>query len=233
MSVLPKDFYMYYEELEESGAEILDASDSKTLYLEIPLLYKKSGVEVFAGDMTPKSVIIFTYHGNMFAMFKSTFSNILFKYGKWYIKPCIKENDVYVCQKSENFMIKNINDIKSFIKNTKNKLVESFQKKDTYFLMFENYISLEKENSLKNFLITFINEKFYISDNTILSFIKMLKKLDPTLLHDTTKWGRSKNSRSIIIRSSNLTQLQIKDLIKKFIDKYDWLTMDVVVTKYF
>ena len=89
----------------------------------------------------------------------------------------------------------------------------------------------ESEN-LKNFQISFVNEKFYISDNTIWAFLKRLKKLDPNLIHDPSKWGKMKNARLIMVRSSVLDQQKIKALMAEFVKNYDWLEMHVVVTKY-
>jgi hypothetical protein len=96
----------------------------------------------------------------------------------------------------------------------------------------QRYSLYESESILKNFQITFINEKFYISDNTIHAFIKRLKKLDPDLIHDTSKWGKMKDARLIMVRSAVLDQKSIKNLISEFIKNYDWLKMDVVVKKY-
>jgi len=91
----------------------------------------------------------------------------------------------------------------------------------------------ETPNALKNFQITFVNEKFYISDNTIKAFIKRLQKLDPDLIHDPSKWGKLKDARLIMVRSSVLDQAQIRGLMAEFIKNYDWLKMNVVVTRYY
>jgi len=97
---------------------------------------------------------------------------------------------------------------------------------------FFNIPPVNEDNGLKNYLITFINEKFYISDNTIKAFITQLRKLDADLIHDPKNNGKGKNSRGIMVRSSTLTQPDIKALFPEFIKKYDWLKMDVVSTKY-
>lgn len=89
------------------------------------------------------------------------------------------------------------------------------------------------EDTLKNFLISFINDKFYISDNTLNAFITQLRKIDPDLIHDPKHNGKGKDHKAIIVRSGKLTHEDITGLIKTFIQKYDWLKMNVVVTKYF
>jgi len=91
---------------------------------------------------------------------------------------------------------------------------------------------MEGEIPLKNYLITFINDKFYISDNTIKAFLDRLVKLDPHMTHDPRSDGKGKNSRGIVIRSAALSQPDIKDLFPEFTKKYDWLKMEVVATKY-
>lgn len=92
--------------------------------------------------------------------------------------------------------------------------------------------SVETMEKLQNFLITFTNHKFYVSDNTIKAFIDRVKQLDPGLIHDPRGDGKGKDYRGIMIRSSLLTQPDIKGLFQEFTKKYDWLKMDVVVTKY-
>lgn len=91
---------------------------------------------------------------------------------------------------------------------------------------------MEEQQLLKNFLITFVNEKFFISNNTVKAFVERLRKLDPDLIHDPKHDGKGKNSRGIMVRSSALTHEQIKSLIDEFVKNYDWLKMTVVITRY-
>jgi hypothetical protein len=90
----------------------------------------------------------------------------------------------------------------------------------------------ETPNPLKNFQITFVNEKFYISDNTIKAFIKRLQKLDPDI-QIRPEWGKLKNARVIMTRSAVLDQAGIRALMREFEKNYDWLQMNVVVTRYY
>jgi hypothetical protein len=92
---------------------------------------------------------------------------------------------------------------------------------------------LNQTNPMKNYTITFTNDKFFISDNTLASFINRLKKIDPELKHDPKLNGSGKNHRLVYIKSSVITHEQIRNLIKQFVENYDYLTMSVVGTKSF
>jgi hypothetical protein len=169
MSVLPKDFNTYYDAVLENGAEILASSNSDTVYLDVPM---GTSYAFKSGSMTPKSVIIFKCHGNMFALFRSTLTNVFFKSDKWYIKPCSVDSNsgrptIYVCKKVENFIVKNVSDIKKFINNNaKLKLIESSLFR---FKMFESidedYLDISK---LKNIDLLEYGEgyKFYRAVDT-------------------------------------------------------------------
>jgi len=91
---------------------------------------------------------------------------------------------------------------------------------------------LEKINEeiIKKFEITFTNtRKFYISAQTITSFINKLRKLDPLIEYNPKEDGTLENSKIIHIKSSLLSVKQINELIKEFTVKYDWLVIAVVV----
>lgn len=90
----------------------------------------------------------------------------------------------------------------------------------------------EEESSAKNFLISFTNEKFHISSNTLTSFVNKLRVIDPELKHDPKSVGNVKDGKGLVVRSSVLTHDDITSLIKEFVQKYDWLKMNVVVTKH-
>lgn len=91
---------------------------------------------------------------------------------------------------------------------------------------------MEGEIPLKNYMITFKNDKFYVSDNTVKAFLDRLYKLDPHLKYDPKSEGKGKGYRGIVVRSAALTQPDIAALFPEFTKKYDWLKMEVVATKY-
>ena len=91
----------------------------------------------------------------------------------------------------------------------------------------EHTQKLMESSSLKNFVVTFVNEKFYTSDNTLKSFLDKLKKLDPDLIHDPKQDGKGKNQRIIYVKSI-LEQSEIKKLMSEFEKNYDWLKMNII-----
>lgn len=87
---------------------------------------------------------------------------------------------------------------------------------------------LNENNPIKNFEITFYNDKFFIADNTLQSFVDQLKNIDKSLIYDKSKNGSLKNGRIVHIKSSVINHEQIRNLISEFIKKYDWLKIVAV-----
>lgn len=79
--------------------------------------------------------------------------------------------------------------------------------------------------------IIFINTSFYISDNTLTSFVNRLRKLDPDLEYDPKMNGSMKSSKILYVRSAVLKHEDIRREMNSFIQKYDHLQMQVVVPK--
>ena len=101
-------------------------------------------------------------------------------------------------------------------------------------------ISINESNDILNkFHITFINNKFAISINTVNSFIKLLKNIDKNLVYNektdssTNKYLNSfGNFRDIKIKSKILNVSIINDIAKSFVEKYDWLKIKTIQSKY-
>ncbi len=85
----------------------------------------------------------------------------------------------------------------------------------------KQYIKLyEQFTNESKYVLDFNNPNFFISDNTINSFISKLKQLDSTLKYDSSKNGKGFKSKLAYITTS-LSGLEIRNLISKFIPKYD------------
>ena len=87
---------------------------------------------------------------------------------------------------------------------------------------------LNDNNHVRNYEITFTNEKFFISDNTLSSFVKKFQKIDANMKHDPKRNGSLPHARIIYVKSS-LTQAELKPLISEFEQNYDWLKIKAVV----
>jgi hypothetical protein len=74
--------------------------------------------------------------------------------------------------------------------------------------------------------IEFHNPNFFVSDNTISSFIKLLKKNDNTIKEFSTRG--SGNGFRIIYINTLLPISQVKELIHIFIQKYEFLNIQVI-----
>ena len=78
--------------------------------------------------------------------------------------------------------------------------------------------------------IEFKNIHFFISDNTLLAFIRLLKTIDEDLIYNSNKSGNLKNIRIIYIKS-NLSLFEINRLSFQFIQKYEHLTIYIKTVK--
>ena len=83
-------------------------------------------------------------------------------------------------------------------------------------------------NHVRNYEITFTNDKFFISDNTISSFVKKFQKVDANMKYDPKRNGSLPHAKIIYVKSS-LTQADLKPLISEFESNYDWLKIKAVV----
>jgi len=100
-------------------------------------------------------------------------------------------------------------------------MYESKKQLMTNLILFENFETEQK----KKYTLTFTNDQFFISDNTLTAFVNKLKKLDPQLVHNPKDNG--KDIRLVYVRST-LQHVQIREAIAEFVQKYDNLRISVV-----
>lgn len=119
--------------------------------------------------------------------------------------------------------------------------IKYFETEDQLEDYYEHNILINEsnDNKLNIFHITFINSKFAISINTVNAFIKLLRSVDPDLVYNekidcsTNKYLNSLgNIRDIKIKSSILNVGIINELAESFIEKYDWLKIKTLQSKY-
>lgn len=121
-----------------------------------------------------------------------------------------------------------------------NDTIKYFKNEEQLENYYNDTISInESSNKLNIFNITFINSKFAITINTVNSFIKLIKNIDENLVYNektdssTNKYLNSfGNFRDIKIKSKILNVGIINELAKSFIEKYDWLKIKTIQSKY-
>lgn len=83
-------------------------------------------------------------------------------------------------------------------------------------------------DNVKKYTITFKStKKFYIGEQTLNSFIRKIKELDPDLIQLPN--GDLNNMRIIHIRSSKLTRPDVNSVSNNFLQRYDFLRISTVV----
>lgn len=88
-----------------------------------------------------------------------------------------------------------------------------------------------EQQTKSSFIITLRNPEFYISPNTIKSFINQLRRLDRDLIYDEKHNGVTGDRKGkLVYIKSELPTNDIRELANEFIQKYDHLTIDVQKT---